>query len=88
MSPTKMNTKNKINKHSPNVMGIIFRLAVWYRKESISQILLNPSFFKIVAAMGVIAATVVLSLAGRLEGNLNSAILSGTVGYVLGSITG
>ena len=37
--------------------------------------------------MGVIAATVVLSLAGRLEGNLTGAILSGIVGYVLGQIS-
>jgi tetrahydromethanopterin S-methyltransferase subunit C len=38
--------------------------------------------------MGVIAATVVLSLAGRLEGNLTAAILSGIVGYVLGQLSG
>jgi tetrahydromethanopterin S-methyltransferase subunit C len=36
--------------------------------------------------MGVIAATVVLSLAGRLEGNIAGAILSGIVGYVLGHL--
>jgi hypothetical protein len=70
------------------VMWAIFWFAVWSKKESISQILLSPSFFKIVAVMGVIAATVVLSLAGRLDGNLTGAILSGIVGYVLGSITG
>lgn len=37
--------------------------------------------------MGVIAATVVLSLAGRLEGNTTGAILSGIVGYVLGQLS-
>jgi hypothetical protein len=36
--------------------------------------------------MGVIAATVVLSLADRIKGELTAAILSGIVGYVLGSI--
>ncbi len=33
------------------------------------DILTSPSFFKTVTVIGVIAATVVLSLAGRLEGN-------------------
>jgi hypothetical protein len=69
-------------------MWAIFWLAIRRTDESITGILLNPSFFKTVAVMGVIAATVVLSLAGRLEGNLTGAILSGIVGYVLGSITG
>ncbi len=36
--------------------------------------------------MGVIAATVVLSLADRIKGELTAAILSGIVGYVLGSV--
>jgi hypothetical protein len=69
-------------------MWAIFWLAIRRTDESITEILLNPSFFKTVAVMGVIAATVVLSLAGRLEGNLTGAILSGIVGYVLGSVTG
>ncbi len=65
----------------------IFWLAVWRKDESITDILVNPSFFKVVAVMGVIAATVVLSLADRLQGNLTGAILSGIVGYVLGTTT-
>jgi hypothetical protein len=65
----------------------IFWLAVWRKNESITDILVNPSFFKVVAVMGVIAATVVLSLADRLQGNLTGAILSGIVGYVLGTTT-
>ena len=65
----------------------IFWLAVWRKNESITEILVNPSFFKVVAVMGVIAATVVLSLADRLQGNLTGAILSGIVGYVLGTTT-
>ena len=69
-------------------MWAIFWLAMRRTDESMTEILLNPSFFKTVAVMGVIAATVVLSLAGRLEGNLTGAILSGIVGYVLGSVTG
>ena len=67
---------------------IAFWLAVSCSHESISGILLNPGFFKTVTVMGVIAATVVLSLADRIEGQLTAAILSGIVGYVLGSAAG
>ena len=66
----------------------IFWVAVHRRQESITTILSAPTFFRIVTVMGVVAATVVLSLAGRLEGNLTGAILSGIVGYVLGSVSG
>jgi hypothetical protein len=57
-------------------------------KQNVHQILVSASFFRTVAVMGVIAATVVLSLAGRLEGNITGAILSGIVGYVLGQLAG
>lgn len=57
-------------------------------QENIMDILRSPSFFKTVTVMGVIAATVVLSLAGRLEGNITGAILSGIAGYVLGQLSG
>jgi len=69
------------------LMWAIFWLATVKAKESIHEILLSPSFFRTVTVMGVIAATVVLSLAGRLEGNITGAILSGIVGYVLGQIS-
>jgi hypothetical protein len=61
----------------------------WWRAgwdASAYEILQSQSFFRTVAVMGVIAATVVLSLAGRLEGNITGAILSGIVGYVLGHL--
>src|SRR5262245_35362693 len=67
---------------------IAFWLAVSCSHESISGILLNPGFFKTVTVMGVIAGTVILSLADRIEGQLTAAILSGIVGYVLGSAAG
>jgi len=57
-------------------------------QESIMDILRSPSFFKTVTVIGVIAATVVLSLAGRMEGNITGAILSGIAGYVLGQLSG
>jgi hypothetical protein len=62
----------------------IFWIAAIRNGESIRDILLSPAFFRTVTVMGVIAATVVLSLAGRLSGNITGAILSGIVGYVLG----
>jgi hypothetical protein len=54
---------------------VAFWVAVIVRKENVHQILVSASFFRTVAVMGVIAATVVLSLAGRLEGNITGAIL-------------
>lgn len=70
------------------LMWGIFWVAVHRRQESVTTILLAPTFFRVVTVMGVVAATVVLSLAGRLEGNLTGAILSGIVGYVLGAVSG
>lgn len=70
--------------------GLVLMWAVFWwragRSASIYGILQSPGFFRTVAVMGVIAATVVLSLAGRLEGNITGAILSGIVGYVLGHL--
>jgi hypothetical protein len=68
------------------LMWTVFWIAVWRRNESITDILTKPEFFKAVTVMGVIAATVVLSLADRIKGELTAAILSGIVGYVLGSV--
>jgi hypothetical protein len=70
------------------LMWAVFWRAVAQGKESVREILLSAGFFRTVAVMGVIAATVVLSLAGRLEGNITGAILSGIVGYVLGQLAG
>ena len=70
------------------LMWGLFWLAVARSKESVTEVLQGPAFFRTVAVMGVIAATVVLSLAGRLEGNITGAILSGIVGYVLGQLSG
>jgi uncharacterized membrane protein len=69
------------------VMWVIFWIAVIRSNESIIQILSNPAFFRTVTVMGVIAATAVLSLAGKLDGNVTGAILSGIAGYVLGHLT-
>ena len=70
------------------IMWATFWLAVWKRGENVRDILSSTGFFRTVAVMGVVAATVVLSLAGRLEGNITGAILSGIVGYVLGQLSG
>jgi hypothetical protein len=66
----------------------LFWMALAWSKESIKDTLRMPAFFRTVAVMGVIAATVVLSLAGRLGGNIAGSILSGIVGYVLGQLSG
>lgn len=67
------------------IMWVVFWLVASRRNESIIDILLSPGFFKVIAVMGIIAATAVLALAGRLPSNLTAAILSGVAGYVLGS---
>lgn len=69
------------------IMWGFFWIAVHRSKGDVAQILQSSSIFKIITVMGVIAATVVLSLAGRLDGNLTGAILSGIVGYVLGQLS-
>jgi hypothetical protein len=69
------------------LMWGMFWLAVMRSGERIIDILLNPAFFRTVTVMGVIAATAVLSLAGKLDGNITGAILSGIAGYVLGHLT-
>lgn len=69
------------------VMWVKFWGAVAASNESILDILKSASFFKVVTVMGVIASTVILSLAGKLEGNMTGAILSGIVGYVLGQLS-
>ncbi len=66
----------------------LFWHSVAKSQENVMDILRSPSFFKAITVMGVIAATVVLSLAGRLEGNITGAILSGIAGYVLGQLSG
>jgi hypothetical protein len=68
------------------LMWWVFWSAVLKTKESVHDVLISPSFFRVVTVMGVIAATVVLSLAGRLQGEITGAILSGIVGYVLGQM--
>lgn len=69
------------------VMWWMFWRSVAKSDESIFEIIKSPATFKIITVMGVIAATVVLSLAGQLEGNITGAILSGIVGYVLGQLS-
>jgi hypothetical protein len=69
------------------VCWIAFWRAVSKQNEKVMEILSNPAFFQVVTVMGVIAATVVLSLCDKLKGELTVSILSGIVGYVLGSLT-
>ena len=68
-------------------MWAVFWFAIVRARESVHDVLLSSGFFRTVTVMGVIAATVVLSLAGRLDGSITGAILSGIVGYVLGQVS-
>ncbi len=78
-----------------SVLATVGLVTMWWQfwrsveksDESIFEIVKSPATFKIITVMGVIAATVVLSLAGRLDGNITGAILSGIVGYVLGQLS-
>lgn len=65
----------------------VFWLVAWHRGANIAEIISRPELFRIITVMGVIAATAVLSLTNRIDGNLTGAILSGIVGYVLGSVS-
>jgi hypothetical protein len=49
-------------------MWAVFWLAVTKAKESVHEVLMSVGFFRAVAVMGVVAATVVLSLAGDWKG--------------------
>ena len=64
-----------------------FWFAVARSRNSVQEILASPGFFRSITVVGVVAATVVLTLAERLEGNMAGAILSGIVGYVLGQLS-
>jgi hypothetical protein len=68
------------------VCWVAFWISVVRAGESIPRILASAGFFRTVTVMGVIAATAVLSLANRIDGNVTAAILSGIVGYVLGQL--
>jgi len=70
------------------LMWGVFWFAAARSHANVGEVLLSPAFFRTVAVMGVIAATVVLSLAGRLDGNATGAILSGIGGFVLGQLSG
>jgi len=70
------------------IMWVAFWVAVYKQNQSIPAILASPGFFRTIVVMGVIAATAVLSLAGRMDSNATGAILGGVVGYVLGHVSG
>ncbi|HET9342887.1 MAG TPA: hypothetical protein VFO25_08240 [Candidatus Eremiobacteraceae bacterium] len=70
------------------VMWLAFWTIVWVqKKETVAEILGKAAFFRALAVIGVVAAVTVLSLAGRMESNIAGAILSGTVGFVLGHLS-
>jgi len=58
-------------------MWLVFWVAVVRSGGNVAQVLLSPAFFRTCTVMGIVAATVVLSLSGKLEGQITAAILSG-----------
>ena len=75
------------------VAALVAVLGVWItlwvvavqKPELVKALLLNQHFLRGMAVIMVLAAVTVLALAGRLDGEVAGAILSGIVGYVLGS---
>ncbi len=66
------------------IFGIFF-FAIIRSKADLTETILVPTFIKALTVAGVISATTVLALAQVLEGQVVAAILSGIVGYVLGT---
>lgn len=64
-----------------------FWWAVARQGAGIQDVLASAAFFRTVTVMGIIATTAVLSLAGKLEGSVTAAILTGIAGYVLGQLS-
>ncbi|HEY3936200.1 MAG TPA: hypothetical protein VGL97_02125 [Bryobacteraceae bacterium] len=96
-APLDLNSPTPLDTTSVVILSIVATAALvamwgifWWAarsNERVVNVLLNTAFFRVVTIMGIIAATAVLSLAGRLEGNVTGAILSGVAGYVLGHIS-
>jgi heme A synthase len=85
LSPDQILTLSMVATAAIVLMWLCFWVIVARQKEKAISVLRSNSFFRTITVIGVIAATTVLSLGGRVEGQLTAAILSGIVGYVLGS---
>ena len=66
-------------------MWITLWVAAAKNPELVKDLLLNQHFLRGMAVIMVLAAVTVLALSSKLQGQAAGAILSGVVGYVLGS---
>jgi len=64
----------------------VFWLAVMRSKANPITVISNSGFLRIVTVGFTLSAVVILSLARILSGEIAGAIVSGIVGYVLGSV--
>jgi hypothetical protein len=65
---------------------IWFWWVVMKKQESPSQILFESSFLQNLTVIGVVCTSGLLALIGVIKGDLEATLLTGIVGYVLGSI--
>jgi hypothetical protein len=65
---------------------IWFWWVVMKKQESPSQILVQTAFLQNLTVIGVVCASGLLALVGVIKGELEATLLTGIVGYVLGSI--
>src|SRR6266545_2663955 len=63
-----------------------FWWVVMKRGESPSQILFQTAFLQNLTVIGVVCASGLLAVLGVIKGELEATLLTGIVGYVLGSI--
>ncbi len=74
------------------ICGMLLVSWLWFfsvvRKngESVRDLLTGSSFLQSLTVIGVVITTGILAIVGVLKGELASTLLSGIVGYVLGSI--
>ncbi len=68
------------------IIWVVFWLAIMRIKSNPITVVSNTGFLRIVTVGFTLSAVVILSLARILTGEIAGAIVSGIVGYVLGSV--
>jgi len=64
---------------------LMFFFVVLKNKENVRDLLTGSSFLQNLTVIGVVISTGLLAIVGVLKGELAATLLSGVVGYVLGS---
>ena len=68
------------------IIWVVFWIAIMRSKSNPITVINNSGFLRIVTVGFTLSAVVILSLAHILSGEIAGAIVSGIVGYVLGSV--